>query len=66
MQLIDEQLRQSIRQSGQSISELAKSSGVDKGRLSRFVRGERTITIKAAAKICAALGLELKDVEPRK
>jgi transcriptional regulator with XRE-family HTH domain len=59
-----EQLRQAIRDSGKTLLQLSKESGVDTGRLSRFMRGERNINIVAAEKICEALGLAL--TRPRK
>jgi transcriptional regulator with XRE-family HTH domain len=54
-----EQLIDAIRDSGQSLNQLSKVSGVDSGRLSRFVRGERNISFEAAARVCRALNLEL-------
>jgi transcriptional regulator with XRE-family HTH domain len=56
--LVD-QLRQAIIDSGLSQGEMARRSGVDQGQLSRFLRGERTMTLPAAAKLCSILGLEL-------
>jgi transcriptional regulator with XRE-family HTH domain len=53
------QLRDAIRTSGRSLNQLSKDCGVDTGRLSRFLRGERDITISAADRICRALGLTL-------
>src|SRR5262249_20629973 len=52
-----EQLREAIRGSGQSLSQLGKACGVDATRLSRFVRGERDLTLSAVEKICRVLGL---------
>jgi hypothetical protein len=54
-----EQLCQAIQRSGLSLNQLAKGSGVHKGQLSRFLRGERTLTLRAAARISAFLGLRL-------
>jgi hypothetical protein len=54
-----EQLREAIRNSGQSLNHLSKLTGVGTDRLSRFVRGERTLTLPAVAKICSALHLHL-------
>jgi transcriptional regulator with XRE-family HTH domain len=54
-----EQLRQAVRESGLSLNEIARRSGVDQGQLSRFMRGERTIEMPTAARMCAALGLRL-------
>jgi transcriptional regulator with XRE-family HTH domain len=61
-----EQLKQAIRDSGMTLLQLSKESGVDTGRLSRFMRGERNINIGAAEKICGALGLELKPRRTRR
>jgi transcriptional regulator with XRE-family HTH domain len=54
-----DQLRSHIRDSGQTLSELGKASGVGKDRLSRFMRGERDLTFSAVEKICQALHLRL-------
>src|SRR5262245_45427194 len=54
-----EQLRQAIRDCGQTLNQLSTACGVGRDRLSRFVRGERDMTVAAADKICRALGLRL-------
>ena len=54
-----EQLRQAIRNSGQTLNELARNCDVDPGILSRFLRSERSITIDVAGRICEALGVTL-------
>jgi transcriptional regulator with XRE-family HTH domain len=54
-----EQLRKAIAASGLSMNRLAQSSGVTQGQLSRFMRAERTLTLTAAGKLCAFLGLRL-------
>jgi transcriptional regulator with XRE-family HTH domain len=54
-----EQLRAMIRASGQSLNQLSKSCGVGRDRLSRFVRGERGISLEAADRVCQALHLRL-------
>ena len=54
-----ETLRRSIKESRKSLSELARDSGVDASRLSRFVRGERDLTFTAAAAVAEAVGLRL-------
>jgi len=53
------QLRDSIRASDLSLQELGRRTGVSQGQLSRFVRGERTLTLPAAAKVCEFFGLAL-------
>ena len=64
---IQEQLRQAIEESPVTQYRLAKISGIDKGILSRFIRGERTITLATAARLAEALDLELRPAgQPRK
>jgi transcriptional regulator with XRE-family HTH domain len=58
-------IREAIRASGLTISELARRSGVSHPQISRFVHGERTLTLPAAARVCAVLGLELTRREGR-
>jgi transcriptional regulator with XRE-family HTH domain len=53
------QLREAIRDSGQSLNQLGKASGVHNTQLSRFMRGERDLSLAAAEKVCQALNLEL-------
>jgi transcriptional regulator with XRE-family HTH domain len=57
--VVDEQLRDAIRKRGHSLHSLAKASGVDSGRLSRFTRGHTTLYLSAAGQICNVLGLTL-------
>jgi plasmid maintenance system antidote protein VapI len=38
---------------------LADASGVPRGTLSRFMRGERDLTLATAGKVLAALGLRV-------
>src|SRR5262245_8564777 len=54
-----EQLRQALAASGLSMNQLGKETGVNQAQLSRFVRGERTLTLPTAAKLCTFLGLYL-------
>ncbi|MCE3019059.1 MAG: helix-turn-helix domain-containing protein [Pirellula sp.] len=56
---IDVTLREAIQAYGTAYA-LSKESGVSEPVISRFVRGERTITLDTAAKLCKALGLSLK------
>jgi transcriptional regulator with XRE-family HTH domain len=64
--VVDVQLRQAIKASGYTLNGLAKRCGVDAGRLSRFVREERTLHFNAAGRICAALRLHLAPLPPRR
>ncbi len=56
---LSDQLRAAIRGSGLSLYGLAKLCGVDHGQLSRFLRGERSITLETADRIAEELGLRL-------
>src|ERR1700722_11300828 len=57
-------LKQAIRECGLSLSEIARRSGVDHPRLSRFLRDERTLTLPAAAKVCAVVGVRVIQERP--
>jgi carbon storage regulator CsrA len=54
-----DRLRQAILERNESLNKLSAACGVDRGRLSRFMRGERDLTLTAAAKLCDALDLQL-------
>jgi transcriptional regulator with XRE-family HTH domain len=53
------QLQDAIRASGLSLNELGRRTGVSEGQLSRFLRGDRTLTLPAAAKVCLYFNLTL-------
>ena len=57
---IEDQLRRAIVESPVTQYKLAQVSGIDKGILSRFIRGERTITLTTAARLAEALDLDLR------
>jgi DNA-binding phage protein len=63
---LEGQLRRAITASRLSLSRLAQATGVHKAQLSRFLRAERTLTLKAAAKVCTHLGLRLVGPEQPK
>jgi transcriptional regulator with XRE-family HTH domain len=60
------QLQQAIRASGLSLHELGRRTGVSQGQLSRFLRGDRTLTLPAAARLCLyfRLGLRREEENP--
>jgi hypothetical protein len=60
-----EQLKEAIRQSGQSLYLLAQATGIDTGRLSRFLRGERGLSFEALEKIWTVLDLRIAGAGPR-
>jgi transcriptional regulator with XRE-family HTH domain len=56
-------IRQAVQKSGKSAYAVAHQSGVAQAVLSRFMTGERGLTLETAEKFCRALGLELRRVE---
>ena len=52
-------LREAIQESGLSLNQLGRQAGIDHSRLSRFVRGERDLTLDSVDKLCRVLGLHL-------
>jgi transcriptional regulator with XRE-family HTH domain len=52
-------IRQAIAKSPLTLLELGQRAGVNASQLSRFVRGERGLSLAVAAQLCEALGLEL-------
>ena len=58
---ITEAVRRVIKKSGMSVFALARASGVPQPVLSRFVRGERDITLRTLDKLVVALRVELRE-----
>jgi transcriptional regulator with XRE-family HTH domain len=58
------ELQRFILESGMSLNQLGQRTGVSQGQLSRFVRGNRTLTLPAVDKICRFFGLKL-TMEPK-
>ena len=61
---VSESLRRAICESFQTLNEIKEKTGVDPGRLSRFLRGERTLTLHAVDTL--AKHFELKLTKARK
>jgi transcriptional regulator with XRE-family HTH domain len=53
-------LRQAMADSGLSLNELSRRTGISTSQLSRFMRGERDIGFASGARLMEALGLELR------
>jgi hypothetical protein len=62
-QKLTDQLRQAVADSGRTLGGLARDTGIDKSALSRFVNGERGLSMEALDTIGDYLDLEIK---PRK
>ena len=56
---ISEQLKAAVEANGTAYR-AAKESGVEVSAVQRFLNGERDLRLASAAKLCEALGLELK------
>jgi Resolvase, N terminal domain/Helix-turn-helix len=56
---IIDQLRKAVAESDESQLSIANALDIDQGNLNRFVRGERSISIETAAKLCDYLKLDL-------
>jgi len=57
-------LKEAIETSGLKLVEISRSAGVSPGQLSRFVRGERDLSLAAAAKLVDYFGFRLVRPEP--
>jgi len=62
--LLTEQLRKAINTCGQSRYAIAKATGVGADTLSRFVNGERGLSMEAMDAIGKHLGLRIVADEP--
>lgn len=56
---LSEGLQRAIAASGMSLNQIGKAAGVSQAQLSRFVRGDRTLTLPVADRLCGLFGLAL-------
>jgi hypothetical protein len=63
--MIDETLRQALADDGRTIYEIAKATQTEPDIWYRFQAG-KTIRLDTAAKLAAALGMELKPIKRRR
>lgn len=61
-----ELIRERFRATGWSILQLAKRSSVPYAAAHGFVNGDRDVVLSTAAKLCDALGLQLRSVRQAK
>ena len=59
-QKLTDQLRQAVANSGKTLGELTRDTGIDKSALSRFVNGERGLSMETLDTIGDYLGLEIR------
>ncbi len=57
--IISNQVKQAIAESGESLNELGRQTGVSDSQLSRFMRGERGLNTTTLDRLAEYLGLEL-------
>lgn len=61
---IRDDLRAAIEASGKSHNQIAEDTGIRQSVISRFVSGERGITLATLEKLAAHFGLGLRAVDP--
>jgi len=63
---MSETIREAIRASGLAEIEIARRASTTAGQINRFMRGERTLTLPIAERVCRVLGLKLVSVPKKK
>ncbi|MDE2100035.1 MAG: helix-turn-helix transcriptional regulator [Patescibacteria group bacterium] len=61
-----EKLRRAIRDSELSRYAISARTGIDQGTLSRFMKGERGLSLSAIDKLMDVLGLDIRPRRKRK
>jgi plasmid maintenance system antidote protein VapI len=61
-----EQLKEAIAECGISRYGLSQASGVEQSALSRFMSGERGLSLESAARLASVLNLELRPKSHKK
>ena len=56
---LSEQLRRIVADSGKTLGQITRDTGIDKSALSRFVNGERGVSMEAMDKLGEYLGLRI-------
>lgn len=59
-------IRAAIEASGLNFMDIERLTGIDHAAISRFVHGQRTLTLPVAARLCDLLGLRLRRVGKRR
>ena len=65
MTTMSDQVREAIKASGLTRYEIAKQSGVTEGALSRFMAGERDMTLRTLERIASLIGVRLTVSRPK-
>ena len=62
---MSDQVRRAIKNCGLTQYAIAKQTGVTKGALSRFMAGERDMTLRLLGRIGPVIGVSLKVTRPK-
>lgn len=60
-----DRIRKAIRQDERSVYQICVDAGVAPAVVSRFIHGQRDLTLRTADKLCRALELELRPRDGR-
>lgn len=64
-QKLTDQLRRAVADSGRTLGEFSRDTGIDKSALSRFVNGERGLSMESLDTIGEYLGLRIVAGKPK-
>ena len=64
-QTLVDQLRQAVVDSGKTLGEITRDTGIDKSALSRFVNGERGVSMAVMNTLGEYLELEIRQRKAR-
>lgn len=59
---VSDEIRAAVINSDRNLSQLADTTGINKGRLSRFVRGERGLSMEAIDTLADYFGFRLSTL----
>ena len=65
MKSLPEILRERMHQSGQTVSAIARGSGIAIPVLHRFIHGQRDLTLRTATKLADYFGLSMLPISPK-
>ena len=63
---VEQTFRRAVRESGLSMLQLSKRSGVGYQSVHAFITQGRQITLQSVSQLCSVLGLDLKPTKQRK
>ena len=63
---MSDQVRQAIQRCGLTQAEIARETGISKGGLSRFMHGERDMTLRTLERIAKLISVKLIVEKPKR